>query len=116
MRLPDDPLALEADARHLTTDIFTSLGVLIGLGIVRLTYIHWLDPAVAIAVALLITKTAFDLTRRAATGLVDTSLPQAELDIVRAAVSEQFFVLLNSHGSNSSPILLYSPSTFPLHL
>ncbi|MBI4297105.1 MAG: cation transporter [Chloroflexi bacterium] len=96
-----DSLALEADARHLTTDIFTSLGVLVGLGIVRLTHVHWLDPAVAIAVALLITRTAFDLSRKAATGLVDTSLPQAELDIVRAAVSEHSGEIIGFHELRS---------------
>lgn len=96
-----DSLALEADARHLTADIYTSLGVLVGLGIVRLTGFHWLDPVVAIGVALLITKTAFDLTRKALTGLVDTSLPQRELDIIRAAVSEHAGEIIGFHELRS---------------
>ncbi|MBI4294861.1 MAG: cation transporter [Chloroflexi bacterium] len=96
-----DSLALEADARHLTTDVFTSLGVLVGLGIVRLTGLHWLDPMVAIGVALLITKTAADLTRKAMAGLVDTSLPPKELDIVRAAVSEHAGEIIGFHELRS---------------
>jgi cation diffusion facilitator family transporter len=84
----NDSLALEADAKHLTTDIYTSVGVLVGLVIIRFTGLQWIDPVVAIGVALLITRTAVDLTRKAFVGLVDISLPQEELNIIRAAISE----------------------------
>jgi cation diffusion facilitator family transporter len=97
----NDSLALEADGKHLTTDIYTSVGVLIGLVIIRFTGIHWIDPVVAIGVALLITKTAVDLTRKAFVGLVDISLPQKELDIIRAAVSEHGGETLGFHDLRS---------------
>ncbi len=97
----NDSLALEADARHLTTDVVTSFGVMVGLGIVKFTHVYWLDPVVAIGVALLITKTAVDLTRKAFGGLVDTSLPQPELDVVRAAVSEHAGEIIGFHELRS---------------
>ena len=96
-----DYLALEANARHLTTDVFTGLGVLIGVAAVKITHIHWLDPVVAIFVALLITRTAFDLTWKAAAGLVDTSLPPEELDIVRAAITEHAGEVIGFHELRS---------------
>lgn len=72
-------IALEADAQHLMTDVWTSIGVLIGVGAVSVTGWGWLDPIVAIAVALNIVKTGVDLMRRSVLGLMDTALPAAEL-------------------------------------
>ena len=45
-------VALEADALHLKTDVYTSLGVAVGLGLIIITGINWLDPVIAILVAL----------------------------------------------------------------
>lgn len=64
-------LALEADGRHLLTDVLTSAGVLAGLAAVRVTGYAILDPLVAIAVALHILRTGFGLVRRAVGGLMD---------------------------------------------
>jgi len=58
-------IALEADALHLKTDVYTSLGVAIGLGLIWITGYHFLDPVVAILVALLILKESYELFRRA---------------------------------------------------
>ena len=55
-------VALEADALHLKTDIFTSLGVAVGLGLIMATGINWLDPVIAILVALFIIREAYHLT------------------------------------------------------
>lgn len=71
-------IALEADARHLTADILTSAGVFIGLLAVRLTHVTALDPLIAIGVATMIMRTAYDLTSRSLRDLVDTSLPADE--------------------------------------
>jgi cation diffusion facilitator family transporter len=71
-------VALEADALHLRTDIYTSLGVLIGLLLVRFTGWAILDPIIAILVALLIIKAAFDLTKEAFMPLVDVRLDESE--------------------------------------
>ncbi len=73
-----DSLALEADARHLTTDVVTMVGVLIGLVIIRVTGLNILDPIIAILVALLIMKTAYDITKKSFGGLMDVGLPKTE--------------------------------------
>lgn len=80
-----DSVALQADGWHLRTDVWTSAGVMAGLGLIWLgekllpgTHLHWLDPLSAIAVALLIIKAAWQLTREAARDLLDASLPAAE--------------------------------------
>jgi cation diffusion facilitator family transporter len=71
-------IALEADAHHLMTDVWTSAGVLAGIGVVALTGWERLDPIVAIAVALNITWAGSQLVRRSALGLLDTALPADE--------------------------------------
>lgn len=67
-------IALEADARHLITDVWTSAGVVAGLVAVHLTGWLWLDPVMAIAVALNILREALHLIRRSADGLMDRAL------------------------------------------
>lgn len=81
-----DSITLEADARHLMTDVWTSIGVLIGVGAVAFTGWLWLDPAIAIAVAANITWTAVGLVRRSVLGLMDTALPDAELAVIHQAL------------------------------
>jgi cation diffusion facilitator family transporter len=77
-------LALEADARHLMTDVWTTVGVIGGVGLAMLTEAWWLDPVVAIAVALNILREGGGLVRRAVDGLMDKSLPQPEQEAVHA--------------------------------
>lgn len=66
-------VALEADALHLKTDVFTSLGVAFGLGLIMVTGITWLDPVVAILVALFIMWESYSLLKKAFTPLLDTA-------------------------------------------
>lgn len=73
-----DSIALKADAIHLSTDVLTSLGVMIGLILIKITGIQILDPIVAMMVAVLIIKTAYDLTKEAFFPLIDTKLPAEE--------------------------------------
>ena len=73
-------MALEADALHLKTDIYTSLGVAIGLGLIMFTGINWLDPVIAILVALFIIKEAYHLLTKAFTPLLDTAWGNNEID------------------------------------
>ncbi len=73
-----DSVALEADALHLRTDVYTSAGVFAGLVLIRLTGYTLLDPIVAIGVALLILKTAYDLTKSAFSNILDIRLPDDE--------------------------------------
>jgi cation diffusion facilitator family transporter len=71
-------ITLEADGKHLMTDVITSAGVLIGVGLVRLTGWMPLDAIVAIGVALNIIWTGFQLMKRSALGLLDTAIPDNE--------------------------------------
>lgn len=72
-----DSITLEADARHLMTDVYTSAGVIVGVATASLTGWVWLDPVIAILVAANIVRIGLDLLRRSAYGLLDTSLPEA---------------------------------------
>ena len=72
-------IALEADARHLVTDVWTSAGVVVGIGAVIVTGWLWLDALVAIGVALNILKEGFHLVRQSSQGLMDEALEPAVL-------------------------------------
>jgi cation diffusion facilitator family transporter len=67
-------LVLEADGHHLMTDVWTSVGVIIGVGLVQLTGWLRLDPVVAILVAVNITWTGYSLIKRSVLGLMDTAV------------------------------------------
>jgi cation diffusion facilitator family transporter len=79
--------ALEADAAHLRTDAYTSLGVLIGLALVHWTGWEWLDPAVALVIAAAIVVTGLRLVARSWRVLVDEALPDEELAAIRDAIA-----------------------------
>lgn len=81
-----DSITLEADAQHLLTDVWTSVGVIIGVAAVALTGWDRLDPLIALAVAANILWTGFHLVRRSALGLMDTALPTDELEKINAAI------------------------------
>lgn len=74
----EDSMALEADALHLRTDVYTSLGVGAGLLLIKLTGLVVLDSIVAIAVALLILKEAWQLSKSAFDTLIDVRLSDEE--------------------------------------
>lgn len=77
-------VALEADARHLFTDVWTSVGVVAGLLLVPLTGWLWLDPLLAIGVALNILREGLRLARRSVDGLMDTAVePEVRAQIDR---------------------------------
>src|SRR5450759_4291389 len=80
-------ITIEADGRHLMTDVVTSAGVVIGVLAVAISGWHPLDPIVAIAVALNIVFTGVRLIRRSGAGLMDRSLPPEELAGVEAALA-----------------------------
>jgi len=75
-----DSIAIEADAEHLRTDVWTSAGVFLTLSLIQITGWHLLDPIVALVVAVMIAKVAFSLTWKAAGPLMDARLPDAELE------------------------------------
>ena len=73
-----DSITLRADAHHLLTDVWTSTGVVVGIGMVKLTGLTILDPLIAIAVAVNIVFTGWKLLHETASGLLDRSLPDQE--------------------------------------
>lgn len=75
-------ITLEADGEHLMTDVWTSVGVFIGIIIVAATGWYILDPVIALIVALNITWTGYKLIRRSALGLMDTVVSDEDLDKV----------------------------------
>ncbi|MDO8786807.1 MAG: cation diffusion facilitator family transporter [Sulfuritalea sp.] len=80
-------ITLEADAHHLMTDVWTSAGVIGGVGLVWLSGWLWLDPVIAILVAMNIVWTGWQLMQRSAAGLMDISLPVEMLEQVEAVLA-----------------------------
>jgi cation diffusion facilitator family transporter len=72
-------IALEADALHLKTDVYTSAGVALGLLLIILTDIKWMDPVIAILVALFIIKESVELLKRAFWPLLDSAWAEDEI-------------------------------------
>jgi len=81
-------IALEGDARHLFTDVWTSVGVVCGLLAVLATGWTWLDPLIAIAVALNILREAASLLRRSADGLMDRALDPDDQARIREVLAQ----------------------------
>jgi cation diffusion facilitator family transporter len=81
-----DSIALEADAWHLRTDVFTSFGVAAGLALIQATGQSLFDPLLAIGVALMIIKASYDLTVKAFSPLLDTRLPLNEEEAIRQII------------------------------
>ncbi len=79
-------ITLEADAHHLMTDVWTSVGVVIGVALVAFTGWNWLDPVIALVVAANIIRTGMQILRRSALGLLDTALPTEERLTVMAVL------------------------------
>lgn len=78
--------ALEGDAAHLRTDAYTSIGVLAGLALVSVTGEQWLDPVVALIIAVAIVVTGARITMGSLRVLVDEALPDEELAAIRHSI------------------------------
>ena len=79
-------ITLEADAHHLLTDVWTSAGVIFGVGLVWLTGWLWLDPVIALLVAANIVWTGWQLLHRSASGLMDESIPGEQIKAVESVL------------------------------
>ena len=80
-------ITLEADARHLLTDVWTSAGVIIGVGLVWVSGWLWLDPLLALLVAANIVWTGWQLLHRSASGLMDEAIPKEQIEAVEAVLN-----------------------------
>ena len=83
-----DSIALKADAQHLSADVYSALGVLIGLVLIKITGITLLDPLIAIFVALVILKTGIAITKKTLNTLLDGTLPQEELSKIEEILND----------------------------
>jgi cation diffusion facilitator family transporter len=114
-----DSIALEADALHLKTDIYTSAGVAFGLLLILITGIQIIDPIVAILVALLILRESYELLMRAYKPLLDTSISENELREIEKCIRESNYTFhdLKSRQSGKQRFIefhLEMPGDLPL--
>lgn len=96
---------LRADGHHVLTDVWTSVGVLVGIALVALTDWLWLDPIVAFAVGINILWTGYKLLKESLSSLLSESLPKeehAELDARLTELEEEFGVLFTSRRTIAS--------------
>jgi cation diffusion facilitator family transporter len=93
----EESVALEADALHLKTDVYTSLGVAAGLGILWITGLNALDPIVAILIALFILKEAYGMLVRAFGPLIDTKLSDEDIEAVNQVMEKYRTVFVDFH-------------------
>ena len=80
--------ALEGDGKHLMTDVWTTAGVVAGVGLAAISGQYWLDPLVAIAVALHILHEGGGILYRAVNGLMDKALPQQRIIDIEQALAQ----------------------------
>lgn len=93
----EDSMALEADALHLKTDVYTSLGVGIGIVLIKATGILILDPIVAMLVALLIIKEAWELTSSGLNFLMDARLSEQEEEDIKRIIESHREMFVDYH-------------------
>lgn len=80
-------ITLEANGRHLLTDVWTSVGVILGVAAVALTGIDWLDPVIALIVAANIVWSGAGIIKDSVNGLMDTAIPAADLATIDAVLA-----------------------------
>lgn len=93
----EDSIALEADALHLKADVYTSLGVGVGLLLMLITKLSFLDPVVAILVAIFILKEAVELLKVAFAPLMDVKISDEEIEIINGIISKYKSVYCDFH-------------------
>ena len=92
-----ESIALEANAAHLSADVYTSLGVLAGLILIALTGIRALDPLAAMAVAAFILRASVGLMRKALRDLTDRGLPEEEEKEIRSILKNHYSHFVEFH-------------------
>jgi cation diffusion facilitator family transporter len=94
----EDSMALEADALHLKTDVWTSLGIFAGLIVIKITNLPLLDPIIAIGVAVMIIRAAWDMTKRSGADLLDERLSPEDEKVIRDALEKHSSKFLGYHS------------------
>lgn len=98
-------ITLRADGKHLMADVYTSVGVVVGLGLAWLTGWNWLDPVIAILVGVNILVVGYRLMSESASGLMDATLSPED----NARIQASWTRTPNRAGSNSTPCARASP-------
>jgi cation diffusion facilitator family transporter len=111
-----DSVALEADALHLKTDVYTSIGVATGLLLMWISGFHLVDPIVAIFVALLILKESFELFSKAYAPLLDLALPPDEVAEISRMIQERCLGKMSFHDLRTRRAGNYKYVDFHLNL
>ncbi len=111
-----DSVALEADALHLKTDVYTSFGVATGLLLMWISKIPLVDPIIAIFVALLILKESFDLFSKAYAPLLDLSLPPGDIEQIVSIIQRHCTDEMSFHNLRSRKAGNYKYIDFHLNL
>lgn len=94
-----DSISLYADGQHLRTDVYSSLGVLIGLLLIKITGNHALDPIIAILVAAFIFRTGHTITNKSWMNLLDHSLPEEDIKQIEQIINNYSGITkLKIHG------------------
>lgn len=96
-----ESIALEADAYHLTTDVYTSVGVFIGLVLIKITGNSIFDPLMAIIVGLIILKASYDLTKRSVSGIMDVKLSDGEEELIKSIIHNHYSQYAEYHNLRS---------------
>jgi len=91
-------ITLEADAKHLMTDVWTSVGVIAAVAMVWVSGWLWLDPLIALLVALNIVWTGWQLLHRSASGLMDEALPEEQLAAIESVLANYRRLGLDFHA------------------
>ena len=94
-------IALEADGRHVLSDVVTSIGVIAGVTLAALTKIWWIDPLIALLVACSVIVLAFNLMRRSVGGLMDTALSTSDQISIHAVLEQYKNQYLEVHDLRS---------------
>ena len=111
-----DSVALEADALHLKTDVYTSIGVATGLLLMWISGIHLVDPIVAILVALLILKESYELFSKAYAPLLDLALPADDLARISDIIQNRCTKEMSFHDLRTRKAGNYKYIDFHLNL
>jgi cation diffusion facilitator family transporter len=119
----NNSITLEADGKHLMTDVLTSGGVLLGIALVKLSGWLVLDGIVAIGVAINIIWTGYQLIRRSASGLLDTAIPESETDKINQVLERykqqniKFHSLMTRQAGQRKfiSLQLLMPGTWNIH-
>lgn len=90
--------ALKADGQHLLTDFYTSVGVIVGLVLMRFTGAAWIDPVVAALLGLLISVTGIRLIRESVDGLMDKSIPKEHITAIEQILQSYALQKVDYHA------------------